>query len=362
LIKNDEENNFMTDLVQHLKEMLSAPGLSGHEAPIREIIQQAWGPLTNEITVSKIGSLHGLKKGSGAEPRKRVLISAHMDAIGMMVTHIQSGFIRVTRIGGIDHRILPGQPVTVHGREDLPGLIVQPPGHLLPGEVGDGPVEMKYLLVDLGLRADEVAEKVRVGDVVSYAQSPMELAGEALAGHTLDNRVSVAATTLCLEILQNRKHEWDVWAVASAQEEETLGGAFTSPFDIRPDIAIVIDVCFAKGPGGNGWESLPFGEGVAIGYGPNMHPALYDAFEKKAKELEIPFHQDLAPTMSGTDAMAVQIVGEGIPCAVIGIPLRYMHTPVETVSLKDVRRAGRLMAEFISDLTPDTLDHIKWEE
>jgi endoglucanase len=352
----------MIDLLEFLKKMLTAPGLSGYESPIREILQEVWAPLTDELSVSKIGSLHGLKRGQGDAPRRKVMISAHMDAIGMMVTHIQDSFIRITQIGGIDHRILPGQPVIVHGREELPGVVVQPPGHLLPESVGDGPVEMKYLLVDVGLRPDELAKKVRVGDIVSYAQTPLELTGEALAGHTLDNRVSVAATTLCLEALQNRFHDWDVWAVASAQEEETLGGAFTSPFDIQPDIAIVIDVCFAKGPGASDWSSLPFGEGVGLGYGPNIHPALYDAFEKKAKELEIPYHRDLMPKMSGTDAMAVQIVAEGIPCAVIGIPLRYMHTPVETVSLKDIRRAGRVMAEFIADLKPDALDQINWGE
>lgn len=352
----------MTELIPLLKKMLSAPGLSGFESPIRAIIKDAWEPLTDELSVSKIGSLHGLKKGQGIDPRQRVLISAHMDAIGMMVTEVQDGLIRITQIGGIDHRILPGQPVTVHGRKDLPGMVVQPPGHILPESAGDGPVEMKYLLVDVGLRPEDVAETVRVGDTVSYAQEPLELTGEALSGHTLDNRVSVAAATLCLDALQSRVHDWDVWAVASAQEEETLGGAFTSPFDIRPDIAIVIDVCFAKGPGSSDWRSLPFGEGVGLGYGPNIHPALYQAFEKKAKALEIPYNKDLMPKMSGTDAMAVQVVEEGIPCAVLGIPLRYMHTPVETVSLKDIRRAGRLMAEFIADLTPDTLDQIKWEE
>jgi endoglucanase len=352
----------MIDLLDLLNKMLTAPGLSGYESPIREIIQKAWGPLTDELSLSKIGSLHGLKKGQGDLPRKKVLISAHMDAIGMMVTTIQDGFIRITEVGGIDHRILPGQPVVVHGRENLPGVVVQPPGFLLPDSVGDGPVEMKYLLVDVGLPPNEVSEKVRIGDVVSYGQDPLELTGEALAGHTLDNRVSVAATTLCLEALQTRAHNWDVWAVASAQEEETLGGALTSPFEIRPDIAIVIDVCFAEGPGSSDWRSLPFGEGVGLGYGPNIHPALYNAFEKKAKELEIPYNRDLMPKMSGTDAMAVQIVAEGIPCAVLGIPLRYMHTPVETVSLKDIRRAGRLMAEFIADLDDTTLDKINWEE
>jgi tetrahedral aminopeptidase len=352
----------MIDLLAFLKEILSTAGLSGFETPICEIVRDAWEPLTDELVVSKIGSLHGLKKGRGEEPRRKVMISAHMDAIGMMVTGIQDGLMQVTGIGGLDHRILPGQPVIVHGREMLPGVVVQPPGHLLPESVNDGPVEMKYLFIDVGLRPNAVAERVRVGDVVSYAQEPLELTGEALAGHTLDNRVSVAATTLCLDMLQSRLHDWDVWAVASVQEEVTLGGALTSPFEIRPDIAIVIDVCFAKGTGSSDWQSLPFGEGVGIGYGPNIHPALYDAFEKKAQALEIPHHRDLMPKMSGTDAMAVQIVAEGIPCAVLGIPLRYMHTPVETVSLKDIRRAGRLMAEFIADLAPDALDQIQWEE
>jgi len=351
----------MIDLQKHLKDMISVSGLSGFEAPIREVIEQAWAPLTDEISVSKIGSLHGLKKGQGQDPRKRVLISVHMDAIGMMVTYIQDGLLRVTEIGGIDHRILPGQPVVVHGEEDLPGVIVQPPGFLLPKSSGDGPIAMTHLLVDVGLYGDEVAEKVRIGDTVSYAQPPLDLSGDAMAGHTMDNRTSVAATTLCLEALQSRIHDWDVWAVASVQEEETLGGALTSPFDIRPDIAIIVDVCFAKGAGSNDWSSLPFGGGVGIGYGPNIHPALYKMFEKKAKELEIPFNRDLMPKMSGTDAMAVQVVAEGIPCAVLGIPLRYMHTPVETVSLRDIRRTGRLMAEFITDLSPDTLEQIRWE-
>jgi len=215
----------MIDLSAYLKEMLSAPGLSGFERPIREIIRRTWEPLTDELSVSKIGSLHGLKKGGGEAPRHSVLISAHMDAIGMMVTEVQEGLMRITQIGGIDHRILPGQPVIVHGREELLGVVVQPPGYLLPKSAGSGPVEMKYLFVDAGLRAEEAAQKVRVGDLVSYAQEPLELTGEALAGHSLDNRVSVAATTLCLEALQNRLHDWDVWAVASAQEEETLGGA-----------------------------------------------------------------------------------------------------------------------------------------
>ena len=352
----------MNDILPLLKNLLNAPGLSGHEEPVSQIIEEAWRPLTDEIHRSRIGSLHALKKGRSAEPRPKVMLSAHMDAIGLMVTTIQDGLLRITEVGGVDARILPGQMVTVHGRRDLPGMVVQPPAFLLPAEVGKGPVDMQYLFVDVGLHPQEVNDLVRVGDLVSFAQPPIELSGETMAGHTMDNRVSVAAVTICLDLLQRRHHDWDVWAVATAQEEETLGGALTSPFQIKPDLAIVIDVCFAKGPGGGStWSLLPLGKGLGIGWGPNIHPALYQAMQEKAEELEIPYMRDLMPRMSGTDAMGIQIVQSGIPCVVLGIPLRYMHTPVETVSLKDIRRVGRLMAEFITDLAPDFMDKLVWE-
>lgn len=352
----------MNDILPFLKTMLSAPGLSGFERPICEIIRNEWTPLADELSLSRLGSLHALKRGDGVEPRRKILLSAHMDAIGLMVTGIADGFIRFTEVGGIDSRILPGQLVTVHGKKDLPGIVALPPAYLLPPGAGDEAVEMQYLYVDTGLREDEVLENVRIGDVISYATQPTELGKDALYGHTLDNRVSVAAVTICLEMLKRRKHAWDVYAVASTQEEETLGGAMTSPYAIQPDLAIVIDVTFARGPGGGDWRSFPFGKGVSLCEGPNIHPALLKAVQDKADELEIPFHHEFAPRMSGTDAMALQVVREGIPCVVIGIPLRYMHTPVETVSLKDVKRAGRLMAEFISDLEANFVDKITWEE
>ena len=352
----------MKDIVPFLKTMLSAPGLSGFERPICEIIRKEWQPLADEVSLSRLGSLHALKRGDGPEPRRKVLLSAHMDAIGLMVTGIADGFIRFTEVGGIDSRILPGQLVTVHGKKDLPGIVALPPKFLLPDGEGDGAVEMQYLYVDTGLREAEVRENVRLGDPISYATVPTEMSGETLSGHTLDNRVSVAAVTICLEHLQRRKHAWDVWAVASTQEEETLGGALTSPFEIRPDLAIVIDVTFAKGPGGGDWRSFPLGKGLTLVSGPNMHPAMFKAIQKKADELEMPYHKEVAPRMSGTDAMGVQVVREGIPCIVLGIPLRYMHTPVETVSLKDIKRVGRLMAEFISDMDVDFVEKINWEE
>ncbi len=350
------------ELTPFLKELLSLPGLSGYEGPAREAIAAVWKPLVDEITTSKVGSLHALRRGSGAAPRPRILLSAHMDAIGLMVTGILGGLLRFTQIGGVDPRILPGQPVTVHGREALPGVVVSPPDALLPARLQGKPVDMEYLFVDTGLLPDDVKKMVRVGDLVSFAQEPLDLAGDALAGHSLDNRASVAALTHCLQELQHMQHSWDVYAVASAQEETALLGAFTSPFDIRPDLAVAIDVTFAKGPGAGDHRAHPMGKGVALGYGPNIHPFLYKAFKDLADRLDIPTLMDVMPSHSGTDGYAMQVVAEGIPTMVISIPLRYMHTPVEVVALKDITRTGQLMAEFISRLEPDFMSKLTWED
>lgn len=358
----------MPELKPFLKHLISLPGLSGYEAPVREAVAEAWRPLVDELTVSPLGSLHGLKRGSGPEPRPRILLAAHMDAIGMMVTGITpEGLLRFTGVGGVDPRILPSTPVVVHATRGearaLPGIVAQPPDRLLPRSQAGKPPKMEYLLVDTGLEPDEVKAAVRVGDLVSFGTHPLELSGDTLAGHTLDNRASVAAVTAALEELRRTTHAWDVYAVATVQEEETLGGAYTSPFSIRPQLAVAIDVTFAKGPGASDWRSYPLGKGVTLDWGPNVHPRLFETFKAKAEELDLAVHIAVHPQYSGTDAMGMQVVAEGIPTMVLSIPLRYMHTPVEVVSVKDVARTGRLMAAVIAGLEPDFMDKsMRWEE
>ena len=278
----------MTDIFPFLKSLISASGLSAYEGPVARLIEERWKPLVDEISTSRLGSLHALKRGTGKGKRPSVMIATHMDAIGLIVTRIEDGFLHVDEIGGIDPRILPGTPVVVHGKRDLPGVAVMPPLKTLPeGDRGNA-IDLPHILVDVGLLPSSVNSLVRIGDTVSFDTQPVELAGETISGHSLDNRISIAALTVCLEDLQARSHAWDVWAVATTQEEETFGGAATSAFHLQPDLAVVIDVTFAKGPGANDWQAFGMGKGPTLGWGANLHPFLFERFKELADKLEIP--------------------------------------------------------------------------
>ena len=352
----------MAELVTFLKQLISVAGLSGYESPARELLEAAWQPFVDEMQVSRLGSLHALRRGAASQPTPALLYAAHMDAIGMMVSGLQDGFLRLSEVGYLDPRILPGQLVTVHARRDLPGVIVPLPTQLLPTEAGKRLGKLWGVLVDVGLTASEVQKLVRVGDLVSFAQPPIELSETYLAGHSLDNRASLAALTQCLQALQGRQTAWDVWFVATTQEEVTFGGGQTSAFQLRPALAVAVDVTYGSAPGSPAHHTYPLGKGPTLGWGANIHPGLYRAFKELAERLEIPYKTEPMPTYSGTDAQVMQIVAEGIPTMTVSIPLRYMHSPVEMVSLQDIARTGRLLAEFAVQLDSGFMDQLTWDE
>jgi putative aminopeptidase FrvX len=356
----------MNDILPFLKSIISVAGLSGFETPVADLIEKQWTSLADQVSRSRLGSVHALKAGSGSAglSRSSVLIAAHMDAVGLMVSRIADGFLHITEIGGIDPRVLPGTPVTVHAsktNEELYGVVVMPPANLLPEGKGSDVIGLPYLLVDTGLTPAEVKKRVQIGDRISFATQPVEMAGELLSGHSLDNRASIAALTICLEELKNKSHVWDLWTVASIQEEITAAGALTSAFQLRPTIAIALDMTYGSGPGASGYETFPLGKGLTIGIGPNIHPFLYKRMKEVAQRVEIPVKDEPMPEYSLTDADFMQLTAEGIPTLIVSIPERYMHTPVEVVALKDIQRAGRLLAEFVASLEADFMNKIAWD-
>jgi endoglucanase len=285
-----------------------------------------------------------------------------MDAVGMMVAGLEDGFLRLTEIGGLDPRLLPGQPVTVHARQPLRGVIVARPPMLRPEDERKNAAGWDHLLVDVGLTPRQVSQRVRTGDLVSFANEPLELGEGFISGRSLDNRASVAALTVVLEAMQTKSHAWDVWFAATVQEEIGYAGAATSAFALRPNLAIVLDVTYGKAAGSGGWQYFPLGGGPALGIGPHIHPFLLKRLRALAGDLEIPYSIEPMPESSLTETAAIQLSRAGVPTAVVSIPVRYMHSPVEVAALTDIQRAARLLTEFAARLDADFLQTVVWDD
>lgn len=348
------------DFKEHLKKLTELHSPSGHEGAVRAYLRDTWRPWVNELQVTGLGNLIGIKHGSTSQ--RRIMLCAHMDEIAMIVAEVRDGYLRLTDLAGSDGRIMQAKSVIVHGRRPLTGVVAAVPPHI-SNTTGDGKnayPDLETQWVDLGLPAEAVESLVSVGDLVTMDAPLLELKNGFVAGKAMDNRASVAAVSHCLELLQKRRHLWEVVAVASVQEEMGYYGAATAAHVIQPDLAITLDVTFAKQPGVNDDFTQELGKGVVICVGPNFHQKFVDEMIDLAKQLEIPLHIEPLPGKSGTDAWAIQVARQGIPTILLSIPIRNMHTPVETVSLKDIKRAGRLMAEFISRLDDHFLDKLTW--
>jgi endoglucanase len=352
----------LVDLHAHLKRLVEAHAPSGHEGPIRDILREDWADLVDEFEQDGLGSLIGIKRATNPiDPPRKIMLAAHMDEIGMMVRDIVDGFIFVHRISGVDNRVMLAQPVRVHGKRSLPGVVAAVPPHLLTAEQRKTYPSFDELVIDVGLPADEVNDLVTIGDLITTDVPLLELQGKKRAAKAFDDRACVAAVTACLDALQGLKHHWDVYAAATVQEENGLYGATTAAYKINPDAAIALDVTFAEQPGVGGEDGRKMGDGPVMGIGPNFHVKLVESIKDTAKQHEIKLQYDPLPGGSGTDAWAIQVAREGIPTALISIPLRNMHSPVETLDMADIERAGRLLAHVIAGLDADFLQMIDWE-
>ena len=349
------------DVARLLKSLSETSGVSGYEHQVRDLVTEAFAALADEVRTDPMGNVIALKQGVGTGPRRRIMLAAHMDEIGLIVSKLDQGFLRFAQVGGFDVRTLMGQEVMVHARRDLPGIIGSRPPHVLGEDERNKPVPMEDLFIDVGLTDTELQEVVRVGDLVTVRRPFLELKNGLVCGKAFDDRAAVVSVALCLDALQTLRHEWDVYAVATVQEEVGMRGATTSAYGIVPDIGIAIDVGFGKQPGVSERDAIELDKGPALTIGPNIHPAMLAELKRVADAFEIPVQVEVAPSSTGTDAHAIQVTREGIPTALLSIPLRNMHTPVETLAVKDLVRTGRLMAHFIAGLDETFVERLSWE-
>jgi endoglucanase len=347
-----------TGIAEMLRKLTETDGLSGSEESVAAIVRSLAQAHAPEIRADALGNVIARRAGAAAPPG-RIMLAAHMDEIGLVVTRVEAGFLHAAAIGGVDPRSALGQEVTVYptgpGSEQhpggLPGYIGSRPPHVLPAGEREKIIPLRDLRVDLGQPASFFAGGiVRVGDRVAIRGPYTELLGGRVAVKSLDNRASVTAMLAALGYLAEMRPAWDVYAVATVQEEIGLRGAIAGAFGVAPDLAVAIDVTFADTPGVNGGKTVAMDKGPAIGWGPNLHPGVVKRLREVADALEIPYVTEPLPGNSGTDAWAVQVTREGIPTGLLSIPIRYMHTPVETVVLADIDRTARLLAAFISRL------------
>lgn len=345
------------DIRNVLRTMSEGSGVSGYEDSVADIITAAC-PWADEIRRDALGNLIMFKRGSGPEPRPKLMLAAHMDEIGLIITKIEDeGFVRFSTIGGFDPRVLVAQEVMAHGTKAVPGVIGSKPPHVQEPNERTKSVPIDEMFIDFGYTCRAEAEAhLAVGDMITLRRSCLDLQGQFMAGKAMDDRASVAAVLECLQHLAAMNHKADIYAVATVQEEVGLRGAITSAYGILPDLAVAIDVTFGDMPGLPESDTIKMGGGPGIGIGPHVHPQLFSAFSKAAKEWNIPFSVDPSPHPGGTDTFAIQVARAGVPTILLSVPLRYMHTPVETLTYSDVAATGRLLAVFAASLEAEFVE------
>ncbi len=327
--------------------MLRAGAPSGYEGPAAEVWRKAAG--FAELSYDGIGST--IARVGEAEPL--VAIVGHIDEIGLIITHIdEKGFLWFEPIGGWDPQILVGQRVEVTGKDGpVPGVAGRKPVHLLEPDQRKKVVELKSMHIDIGVGEREEAEAlVRVGDPIVIRTEPLQVAGSRLVSKSMDNRlgayVALEATRRCAE---GAGPGGSMAGVAAVQEEIGLFGARTSAFELRPDIAVAVDVTHATdAPGVDEKElgSHPLGSGPVIGRGSTLSPKVFELLVETAEAEGIEYTVAASGRSTGTDADSIQIARSGIPTGLVSIPLRYMHSPVEMVDLQDVEAVVNLLAAF----------------
>ena len=334
------------DIKAYLADISSLPGPSGQEGPVSQSLVERFKPLCDDVYVTPLGNVIAHKKGSGP----KVMLSAHQDEIALMVAKIEDdGCIRMGAVGGVDPRILPGSQVWVWGKEKLFGVIGAKPPHLLTPDERKKNYTREDLYVDVGYPVDQVREMVKVGDRITLNAPATSLMNDRFACKTMDDRACIGILLETLERLQGLKCDADLYFVSSTQEEVGAYGAKTAAFSIDPDLAVALDVCHATIPGSRPDTTCDI-DSLCASQGSFIQPKLFERLVNTAKAHGIKLQQDVAAERTYTDADNINNVRNGIPTVLLSLPLKYMHTSVETIDLNVLREGGRLIAHFLAEL------------
>ena len=342
---------------EFLKSILQTPSVSGYEQPVQRLVRDYVEKVADEVTTDVHGNVIAVKNPTGFP---RVMLAGHCDQIGMMVQHIsEEGFIHFAAVGGIDAAVLPGRCVVIHSATGaVRGVIGRKPIHLLaPEERAKPRVDINDMWIDIGAGDKKaVAEIIEIGDPVTFDLLFETLQGDLVAAPGIDDKVGAFVVMEALRLLSRGELDCAVYAVSTVQEELGLRGARTSAYGIDPQVGIAVDVTHASDfPGGDKKRSgeIKLGQGPAIARGPNINPVVFKLLSDTAREKKLKYQIEPAPRATGTDANAIQLNRAGVAAGLVAIPNRYMHTPVEVVSLDDLEKAAQLIAQSVKNITPE---------
>lgn len=334
------------DVQAYLAEISAIPGPSGQEGPVAEKIAELFRPLVDEVHIDPMYNVIAHKKGSGP----KVMLAAHLDEIGLMVTKIeQDGCLRMGNVGGVDPRILPGTQVWVWGKEKLFGTIGAKPPHLLTPEDQKKNYRREDLYVDIGYDYKQASDMVKIGDIITFATPATKLLNDRFACKTMDDRACVGILLLAAETLKTLVCDADIYFVATCQEEVGSRGAHAAAFDIAPDLAVALDVCHATIPGSRPDTTSEI-DSLVVAQGPFLQPKLVARLLGTAKAHNVKVQTEIVPRSTSTDCDELQVSRAGIPSVLLSLPLKYMHTTVETIDLNALKEGGRLIAHFLAEL------------
>lgn len=343
--------------LKFLKRMLETPSPTGSEEDVASVVRERLADSADEIETNVLGSVHATLKGTGEGPS--VMLAAHMDEVGLMVTYISDeGYLSVAAIGGVDAAILPGMRVDVHTEGGvLRGVVGRKPIHLIVPDERKNVTPIDKLVIDLGMPAKAVKKRVRIGDSITYGAG-FERFGKGMAvSRAFDDKAGVwVAVRVLEELAAAGRAQGDFIAAATVQEEIGVRGGETSAYGVHPDVGLAFDVTHATDyPGIDKTKhgNIVCGQGPVIARGPNINPVVFDRLIAAAKAEGIPYQIEAEPGVTGTDARAIQISRGGKATGLVSAPLRYMHTPTEVVALADLEATVRLIVRFVLDLDED---------
>jgi putative aminopeptidase FrvX len=348
-----------------LKKLLETPSPSGFERPVQDVVRGWAREYADEVRTDRHGNVLAIRQASYEHASSmihrppRIMLAGHCDQIALMVQHIDdNGFLYVQPIGGWDMQVLLGQNLTVWTRHGpIPGVIARRAPHLMTNEERNKVPVFTDVWIDIGVKDRKEAEElVTWGDPVTFALGYRPLRNNLAASPGMDDKVGLWTVMEALRLLHGKPLQCAVYCVSTVQEEIGLRGATTSSYGIRPTVGIAVDVTHSTDTPGNDKKQLgetKLGAGPVVFRGPNINPRVFERLEETAKHHEIPVQVRGAPRATGTDANAIQLAREGVATALVSIPNRYMHSPVEVISLDDLDYAAKLLAQFCLRVTPD---------